>query len=174
MFAVGQMVFHRSGRHSGTVVDTDGDTVYLVQPNGVEIAFPSGDLTREPQPGDAPAGPAAVPRAASPRLALAADRRGVATAVTLRPRQLTMDDITDEHRKVLAIIPKRTLESVATLHDRQPGAGRFTALDVARKLNFIAEVTEVPYRLMKQNANQPGTLGLMMGRGLAVRLRPQG
>ena len=171
MFAVGQMVFHRSGRHSGAVVDTDGDTVYLLQPNGVEIAFPARDLTSEPPPGDPPATLVAASRAGS---ATASDRRGSAQAVTPRPRQLTMADITDEHRKVLAIIPKRTLESVATLHDRQPGAGRFTALDVARKLNFIAEVTEIPYRIMKQNADQPGTLGLMMGRGLASRLRPGG
>ncbi len=85
-----------------------------------------------------------------------------------------MNDVTDEHRKVLSVIPKRTLESVAILHDRQPNAGRFASLDVARKLNFIAEVTEIPYRTMKEHADRPGTLGLMMGRGISVRLRPRG
>lgn len=173
MFAAGQMVFHKSGSHSGTVVDTDGDTVYIMQANGVEIDFPRRDLTTTAPAEDAPAGVTTMMRSGTATRP-AADRRGVAEVITPRPRQLIMADITDEHRKVLAVIPKRTLESVGILHDRQPGAGRFAELDVARKLNFIAEVTEIPYRLMKQNANQPGTLGLMMGRGLAARLRPNG
>lgn len=172
MFAVGQMVFHKSGSHSGTVVDTAGDTVYLLQANGVEIDFPRRELTAEAPREDAPTGVATITRSGIATRP-AADRRGTAEVITPRPRQLTMTDITDEHRKVLAIIPKRTLESVAVLHDRQSNAGRFTTLDVARKLNYIAEVTEIPYRIMRENANQPGTLGLMMGRGLAVRLRPQ-
>ena len=32
----------------------------------------------------------------------------------------------------------------------------------------IAEVTAVPYRTMKEFSDRPGTLGLMMGRGLSV------
>lgn len=173
MFAVGQMVFHKSSRHSGKVVDVDGDTIYLLQANGVEINFPSRDLTASPPDDDGPDDMVPGTRSGT-ALRLPADRRGVATPVVVAPRPLTMTDVTDEHRKVLAVIPKRTLESVAILHDRQPGAGRFSALDVAQKLNFIAKVTEIPYRIMRENANQPGTLGLMMGRGLAVRLRPQG
>ena len=38
MFAVGQMVYHRSGNLSGRVMELDGDTVYLLQANG----FPEG------------------------------------------------------------------------------------------------------------------------------------
>jgi hypothetical protein len=46
MFAIGEMVYHRTGKHSGTVLECDGDTVYFVQTNGVEMDFPS----REPIP----------------------------------------------------------------------------------------------------------------------------
>jgi hypothetical protein len=56
------------------------------------------------------------------------------------------------------------------LFERKPNAERFSALDAAQKLNFIAEVTAVPYRTMKEFSDRPGTLGLMMGRGLSVSL----
>lgn len=146
MFAVGQMVYHRTGKHSGTVLECDGDTVYFVQTNGVEMDFPVGELTATAPPEKSPA-------------AAIADRLS---------RVLTIDDITPEHRRVLAIIPQRTIQSVASLFERKPGAGRFSALDVAQKLNFIAEVTAVPYRTMREFSDRPGTLGLMMGRGLSV------
>ncbi len=70
---------------------------------------------------------------------------------------------------MLAIIPPRTIQAVAELFQRRPGAGRFSVLDVAQKINFIADVTEVPYRTMKEFSDQPGTLSLKMGRGLAAR-----
>jgi hypothetical protein len=148
MFSVGQLVYHKSGSHSGTVVECDGDTVYVTLINGVEMDFPRNDLTATPPAGKAPA-PAA----------------GVAPA-----RILTAADITPEHRRVLAIIPQRTIQSVASLYERRPKAGRFSALDVAQKLNFIASVTGVPYRTMKEFSDRPGELGLMMGRGLSLSL----
>ena len=146
MFSVGQMVYHKAGKHSGSVLECDGDTVYLVQANGVEIEFRSGELTAVP-----PAG------------------KSVTEAAPAVPsRVLTSNDIAPEHHKVLAVIPQRTLQSVAVLYERRPKAGRFSALDVAQKLNFIAEVTAVPYRTMKQFSDRPGELGLMMARGLAA------
>jgi hypothetical protein len=148
IFAVGQMVYHRSGKHSGRVLECDGDTVYLVQANGVESDFDSGELTATPQQQKSPA---------------------VAAAASLS-RVLTSADITPEHRRVLAIIPQRTMQSVALLFERRPASGRFSALDVAQKLNFIADVTAVPYRTMKEFSDRPGTLGLMMGRGLSISL----
>ncbi|HXA23959.1 MAG TPA: hypothetical protein VNW90_16865 [Acetobacteraceae bacterium] len=147
MFSVGQMVYHRSGRHSGKVLECDGDTVYLVQANGVESDFRCGELTAIP------------PRESSP-----------APAAASLSRVLTLDDVTPEHRRVLAVIPQRTIQSVALLFERQPNSGRFSALDVAQKLNFIAEVTGVPYRTMREFSDRPGILGLMMGRGLSVSL----
>ena len=148
MFSVGQTVYHRTGKHSGTVLECDGDTVYLVQANGVEIDFRTSELTAIPPQG----------------------KSAPATAAANLSRVLTINDITPEHRKVLAIIPQRTLQSVASLFERRPKAGRFSALDVAQKLNFIAEVTAVPYRTMKEFSDRPGELGLMMARGLSNSL----
>ena len=148
MFSVGQMVYHRTGKHSGKVLECDGDTVYLVQSNGVEMDFPSSELTATPPE----------------------EKRSPTAAASNLPRVLTIDDITPEHRRVLAIIPQQTIQSVALLFERQPKSGRFSALDVAQKLNFIAEVTAVPYRTMKEFSDHPSTLGLMMGRGLSISL----
>jgi hypothetical protein len=145
MFSVGQMVYHRTGKHSGRVVECAGDTVYLVQANGVEMDFRQAELTATP--------PEKSPTAGVP------DRLS---------RVLTIGDITSEHERVLGIIPQRTMQSVAALFERKPRSGRFSALNVAQKLNYIAEVTAVPYRTMKEFSDRPGTLALMMGRGLSV------
>jgi hypothetical protein len=61
------------------------------------------------------------------------------------------------------------MQSVAVLFERQPNSGRFSALNVAQN-NFIADVTAVPYRTMREFSDRPGILGLMMGRGLSVSL----
>jgi hypothetical protein len=37
MFSVGQTVYHKTRKHSGKVLECDGDTVYFVQANGVLI-----------------------------------------------------------------------------------------------------------------------------------------
>ena len=146
MFAVGQTVYHRSRKLSGKVLECDGGTVYLVQANGVELDFPSAELTATPP----------------------AEKTPAETLTARLSRVLTVVDITPEHHKVLAIIPQRTLQSVAALYERQPKAGRFSALDPAQKLNTIAAITGVPYRTMKEFSDRPGELGLMMGRGLAI------
>lgn len=146
MFSVGQTVFHKTGKYSGKVVECDGDRVYLVQDNGAEIDFRADELT------------AAAPHQKHPTLVAAA-------AIS---RTLTMADITPEHRKVLSIIPPRTLQSVAALFERRPKAGKFSAQDVAQKLNYIAEVTAIPYRTMREFSDRPGDLGLMMARGLSI------
>jgi hypothetical protein len=61
-------------------------------------------------------------------------------------RTLTSGDITPEHERVLGILPVRTLHAVTALFERRPKAGNFSALNVAEKLNIIAEITAVPYR----------------------------
>lgn len=148
MFSVGQTVYHKSGKHQGTVIECDGDTVYLTASNGVEMDFRQHELTATPPAGKAPA----------------------PTAGPVPSRTLTAADITPDHLKVLAIIPQRTLQSVVSLYERQPKAGRFSALDPAGKINFIASVTGVPYRTMREFSDRPGELGLMMGRGLSISL----
>jgi hypothetical protein len=148
MFSIGQTVYHKSGKHSGTVVECNGDIVYFTLANGVEMEFQQHELTATAPAGKAPA-PGAGP---------------------VPSRTLSAADITPEHHKVLSVIPQRTMQSVASLYERQPKAGRFSVVGVAEKLNFVAAVTGVPYRTMKEFSDRPGELGLMMGRGLSISL----
>ncbi len=153
MFKPGQKLWHRTRPHSGTVQESDANHTYLVQDNGVELDFPTRDLTATP-PDGAPAKP--TPRGEAARAA------GPAPV-----RALTQRDITPEHLSVLATIPPRTLQAVAAIYERTPKAGRFSALDPAQKLNLIADITAVPYRAMREHLGRPGELGLLMGKGLA-------
>ena len=150
MFPNGTVVYHRATNRSGTVIECDGDTVYIVQANGAELDFPGADLTTR------------RPDAVGP----------MAPAVASRP--LTKADITPEHATVFGSIPPRTRQAVATLFERRPQAGRFSALDLASQLNVIAEVTGVPYRVMREHRGNPGELGMLMGKGLADSQRRPG
>ncbi len=156
MFAVGQRVWLRSGKRSGIVLECSGDQVYLEQDNGAELDYPAHELTAEPPPGaDAPGAGQVAPRGAA------------GSARTPPERTLSPRDITPEHVRVLAAIPVRTLQAVGAVFERKPGAGRFSALDAAGKLNVIAAITAVPYRTMLRYSDRPGELGLLMGKGLA-------
>jgi len=150
MFPKGTVVYHRASGRSGKVVEVDGDTVYIVQDNGAELDLPGADLTTRRPDALAPAS--------------AADT----------PRLLTAADMTPEHAQVLAAIPPLTLQAVAAVHDRNAKAGRFSALDLARKLNVVTAITGVPYRIMRQHRGSPGELKLLMGKGLADSQRAAG
>jgi hypothetical protein len=157
MFSVGQRVWHRDGRRSGTVLECDGDRVFIVQDNGAELDFRTTDLTATPPPGASTSGARRTDSGETSRSA----------AYVMPSRTLTAGDITPEHARVLGIVPIRTLQAIAALFERRPKAGKFSALDVAEKLNVIAEITAVPYRMMRQYSDRPGELGLLMGKGLA-------
>jgi hypothetical protein len=157
MFLVGQRVWHRDGHRSGTVLECDGDRVFIAQDNGAESDFRTGDLSATP-----PAGA----KASGAKLTGTRDAsRSVASVVP--SRALNAGDVAPEHVRVLGIVPVRTLQAVAALFERRPGAGRFSTLGVAEKLNVIAEITAVPYRTMREYSDRPGELGLLMGKGLA-------
>ena len=51
MFSVGQQVWHRNGQRSGTVLECDGDRVFITQENGAELDFAASDLTATPPAG---------------------------------------------------------------------------------------------------------------------------
>jgi len=153
MFSIGQRVWHRDGKRSGKVLEFAGGRVYIEQDNGAELDFPASDLTASGPAGQASATPA--------------KDRSQAAAYVMPHRNLVPADITPEHTQVLGIIPTRTVQAVAALYERRPGAGKFSALDVAGKLNVIAAVTAVPYRIMRENRDRGGELGLLMGKGLA-------
>jgi hypothetical protein len=157
MISVGQRVWQRGGQRSGRVLETDGERVFIVQDNGAELDFLASDLTTTPPAGAAGAGtdqkrPAPAGGPASGRVP---------------SRTLRSGEITQEHMRVLGIVPVRVLQGVASVYERRAGAGKFSALDAAEKLNVIAEVTAVPYRTMREYSDRPGELGLLMGKGLA-------
>ena len=157
MFSVGQRVWHRDGRRSGKVLECDGGRVFIEQDNGAELDFPVGELTATP--------PAAGQ--ISPNRSRDGSPASKQADYGMLNRTLTAADITPEHARVLGIVPTRTVHAVAALYERRPGAGRFSGLDVAGKLNVIAEITAVPYRTMRDYRDRPGELGLLMGKGLA-------
>jgi hypothetical protein len=84
-------------------------------------------------------------------------------------RKLVAQDITPEHEAVLAAIPVRVRQAVAGLFELTSKGRRFSVLDVAEKLNVIADITAVPYRVMREHRGRPGELGLLMGKGIADR-----
>jgi hypothetical protein len=155
MFSLGQKVWHRNGQRSGTVLELDGDRVYIAQDNGAELDFPAGDLMATP------------PVAAQTPAETLRSRVAAGPSYEAPVRILTARDVTPEHARVLGKIPQRTLRAVAALFERRPGAGRFSALGLAEQLNVITEITAVPYRTMREYSDRPGELGLLMGKGLA-------
>jgi hypothetical protein len=157
MFSVGQRVWHRGGQRSGTVLDLDGDRVFIEQDNGAELDFPASELSATP-----PAGA----KASGGELKNAM-QAGSPAANRFPSRALQAGDITPEHTRVLDIVPVRMLQAVASVFERRSKTQKFSALDVAGKLNVITEITAVPYRTMHQYCDRPGELGLLMGKGLA-------
>jgi hypothetical protein len=153
MFTVGQKVWHRDGKRSGKVLEVEGDLVFIEQDNGAELDCRARDLTATP--------PVATrPMAAAPR--------GPGTQDYVQPhRTLIAADITAEHTRVLGLIPPRTVQAVAALYEKRHRGRKFSGLDVAGKLNVIAEITAVPYRTMRDYRDRPGEMGLLMGKGLA-------
>ena len=157
MFSVGQKVWHRDGKRSGKVLECDGGRVYIEQDNGAELDFPVSELTTAP--------PAAGQ--GSPTTSKDGSPTPKAAGYVMPNRSLVAADITPEHTRVLGIVPTRTVQAVAALYERRSGARKFSVLDVAGKLNVIAEITAVPYRTMREYRDRPGELGLLMGKGLA-------
>jgi hypothetical protein len=167
MFSIGQRVWHRDGRRSGTVLECEGGRVYLAQDNGAELDFRASDLTAVP-PAHAQLTGAQSTGAQSAGVGPGEARASAGRISTAMPsRALTAADVTPDHIRVLGVVPTRTLQAVALLFERRPRAGKFSALDVAAKLNVITEITAVPYRTMHEYSDRPGELGLLMGKGLA-------
>jgi hypothetical protein len=156
MFSVGQRVWHRGGQRSGTVLECDGGRVFIAQDNGAELDFPASDLTATP--------PAVNISGSEPKDNM---RTAKSAARVVPSRTLTARDITAEHVRVLGIVPVRTLKAIAAVFESKPGAAKFSALDVAGKLNVIEQITAVPYRTLREYSDRPGEISLLMGKGLA-------
>jgi hypothetical protein len=157
MFSVGQKVWHRNGQRSGVLLEVDNGIAYIAQDNGAELDFPVGELTATPPViGETPGDQLRTKVAAGPGYKAPAP-------------SLTARDITPDHVRVLAVVPQRTLRAVAGVYERKTAARKFSALDVAHKLNVIADITGVPYQTMREYSDRPGELGLLMGKGLAEK-----
>ena len=152
MFSVGQRVWRRDGQRTGTVLECEGDRVFIEQDNGAELELRASEVTAT-----APASASAKPK----------DSREARAVGSPAPRHLTASDITPEHLRVLGIVPMRTVKAVAALFERTPRAGRFSALGAADNQNVITKLTAVPYRTMREYSDRPSELGLLMGKGLA-------
>ena len=122
MFSVGQRVWHRDGQRSGTVLEYDGDRVFIAQDNGAELDFRASDLTATPPPGVKASG-------TKPRDSKGATRP---VAYVMPSRTLTSGDITQEHVRVLGIVPARTLQAVAACSSANPGPGSSAPLPLPR------------------------------------------
>ena len=157
MFSVGQMVWHRDGKRSGKVLECAGGRVYIEQDNGSELDFPEREMTATPPASGQGAGTRLKDGNSPP----------TQSGYVMPSRNLVATDITPEHSRVLDIVPTRTVQAVATVYERRSGGRKFSALDVAGKLNVIAEITAVPYRTMREHCDRPGELSLLMGKGLA-------
>ena len=157
MFSVGQRVWHRDGKRSGKVLECDGGRVYIEQDNGSEMDFPANEMTAAPPEASQGSHVRPTDGSAAPKL----------TGYVMPNRTLLPADITPEHIRVLGLIPPRTVQAVAALYERTSGGQKFSALDVAAKINLIAKVTAVPYRIMREHRDRPGELGMLMGKGLA-------
>lgn len=167
MFSVGQRVWHRDGKRSGKVLACEGSRVFIEQDNGAELDFPASELTAAPSAAR-PGPDTRSPATRSPATRSKDNGPARAQAGYVMPhRILVAADITPEHVRVLGLVPTRTVQAVAALYESRPGGRKFSALDVAGKLNLIAEITAVPYRTMREHRDRPGELGLLMGKGLA-------
>ena len=140
MFSVGQRVWHRDGKRSGKVLECDGGRVYIEQDNGAELDFPEREMTATPPAAGHDSHARPMEGSSAPKQA----------GYVMPNRNLVVADITPEHTQVLGIVPTRTIQAIAALYEQRSGARKFSALDVAGKLNVIAEVTAVPYRTMRE------------------------
>lgn len=111
--SIGDRVSDARGAREGKIVDIDGATAYVMQPNGVEIEFPLDQLK-----------PYEEPKTEAPRNAPGPTGR------TLTPAQ----------RSLLASVPATIRDAVAQSYDKGADGGPrppFAALSDDRKLETI-------------------------------------
>ena len=86
---------------------------------------------------------------------------------------LTAADITPEHKRVLGLVPMRTVQAVARCMSAGP-AGGVPCARCRGEAERDREITSVPYRTMREYSDRPGEMGLLMGKGLADSQRKAG
>ncbi len=131
IFKVGQRVRHKSRDVVGSVLEVDGDTVYLEAANGVEMQFSLGDLEV-----DSPTAAGKRPATASP-MRPGALRPGVAAAPAPPPEP------DPKHQALLTRLPESVVGLAAVRYARDPKTQRagWLNLDPTEKLQWIGRVT---------------------------------
>ena len=128
--AVGDRVSDLKGSHDGRLVDIDGATGYVVQGNGVEIAFPLSELK-----------PYAKPKVAEQRTL-----SGPLRDTLLNPAQ----------KALLASVPAELLAEIARSYDNAREASRpvFAALPESKRLEAIRiQLPPLPHQMLVRHMN---------------------
>ncbi len=125
--AIGDRVTALDGSHPGILVDIDGDTGYVQQPNGVEVEYPLARLK-----------PWETPKPAEQRT----------LSGPLRDRALRPDE-----QALLASVPSELVEVIARSYERSGGSGDvrapFETLPPSKRLDAIRiHLPTLPPRLV--------------------------
>ena len=134
MFKVGEVVRNVAADVTGVVVEVDGDTVYLEQPNGAEVDFAASALVLESD-------------------YQAKHDTSARSDAGSRANDAVYDAVLENlYAAVVALGQQFHVQA-----DRVPGIAPKTwdALSALQKLNLISEATEVPVKTWV-DANQPG------------------
>ena len=134
MFKIGDMVRNVPGNIVGVVVDTDGETVYLEQSNGVEVDFSASALVLE------------------------------SAFQAQHDKSVRDDAVSHENDAVYNAVTSNLYPAIVKMGQlshaqvkRVPGVAHksWDALSSLQKLNAISEATEVPVKTWI-DANRPG------------------
>jgi hypothetical protein len=134
MFKVGDVVRNVAANVTGVVVEVDGDTVYLEQPNGAEVDFAASVLVLESD-------------------YQAKHDRSVRDDPELRANNAVYDAVLENlYPAVVALGQQRHAQA-----ERVSGIAptSWDALSALQKLNLISEATDVPVKAWV-DANRPG------------------
>jgi hypothetical protein len=127
--SIGDRVLDVSGAHEGRLIEIEGRTAYVLQPNGVEIEFPLDKLK-----------PYEEPEAVESRT----------MAGPLRDQTLTA-----AQRSLLASVPKQVRDAVAQSYDKgtDPGSRQtFAELPDEKKLKTIRiYLPSLPQHLLRSH-----------------------
>ncbi len=132
-FAIGQKVRHKARALNGTVIDIDGDTIYLEADNGVEMQFGGADLEDDaPVPGG-PARQAATVR-------LGASGRPMVSAP---PPSAAPPPPNPAHETLLAGLPESVVGQAAVRFAREANKprGGWAEASATDKLVWVGKVT---------------------------------
>ena len=134
MFKVGDTVRNVAANIVGVVVETDGDTIYLEQPNGAEVDFPASALVLED--------------------AFQAQHGGSSAEAEPSENDKVYDAVIGNLYPAIVEMGRRSHANA----ERLPGVAvkSWEDLSSLQKLNAVSAATDVPVSAWLE-ANRPGT-----------------